>query len=105
MSSEPAPLTPEDVRTVARLSRLEIPEDQVEEYRVRLGAVLGYVERLRELDVEGVEPLAHVGEEAHRLRDDEPAAGLANEVLMRMAPDAMAPFVKIPKVIGDGGGA
>lgn len=93
----------DDVRKVARLARLEIPDDQIEDHRVRLGAVLGYVERLRGLDLGGVEPLAHVGEEAHRLRGDEPGGVLGTDVLMRMAPESMPPFVKIPKVLGDGG--
>lgn len=95
----------EDVLKVARLARLEVREDQVEELRARLGAVLGYVDRLRTLDLSGVEPLAHVGEEAHRVRVDEVGATIPNEVLMAMAPEVMVPFVKVPKVIGEGGGA
>ncbi len=98
-------LTAADVRKVARLARLALPEDQIEEHRVRLAAVLGYVERLGELDLTGVEPLAHVGEEAHRLRADVPGPALPTEALMAMAPDTMPPFVRIPKVLGDGGGA
>ncbi len=104
--SENAPtLSGDDVRRVARLARLELPEDQVEAYRAKLGAVLGYVERLRGLDLHGVEPLAHVGEDAHRLRADDPGPTLPNEVLMRMAPDSMPPFVRIPRVLGEDGGA
>lgn len=104
--TEPAPpLTADDVRKVARLARLAIPDDQIEGHRVALAAVLGYVDRLRELDLEGVDPLAHVGEEPHRLRADVPHAALPTETLMAMAPDTMPPFVRIPKVIGEGGGA
>ncbi len=98
-------LSPDDVRKVARLSRLAIPEDQIESYRTQLGAVLGYIERLRQVNVEGVEPLTHVADTVNRLDDDVPGPTLANEVLMKMAPESVPPFVKVPKVIGDGGGA
>lgn len=98
-------LTADDVRKVARLARLAIPEDQIEDHRARLGAILGYVDRLRTLDLSGVEPLAHVGEEPHRLRPDEPGPALPTETLMAMSPDTMHPFVRIPKVLGEGGGA
>lgn len=98
-------LTADDVRKVARLARLAVPDDQIEGHRLALAAVLGYVDRLRDLDLEGVEPLAHVGEEPHRLRADVPHAALPTDALMAMAPDTMPPFVRIPKVIGEGGGA
>jgi aspartyl-tRNA(Asn)/glutamyl-tRNA(Gln) amidotransferase subunit C len=98
-------LSPDDVRKVARLSRLAIPEDQIESYRAQLQAVLGYVERLREVNVEGVESLTHVADSVNRLDEDIPGPTLPNEVLMKMAPETVPPFVKVPKVIGDGGGA
>lgn len=100
-----AALTVSDVRKVARLARLAIPEDRLEDHRIALAAVLGYVDRLRTLDLAGVEPLAHVGEEPHRLRADVPGTALPTETLMSMAPDSMAPFVRIPKVLGEGAGA
>jgi len=98
-------LTSADVRKVARLARLAVSEADAERYRVELAAVLGYIERLREVDVSGVEPMAHVAGETNRLRADEPGPTLANEVLMGMAPASEGAFVKVPKVLGDGGGA
>ena len=105
MADSRPPLSGDDVRKVARLSRLAIPEDKLEEYRTRLGAVLAYAECLGRLDLEGVEPLAQVCEEAMCLRADEPGPTLPTEALMRMAPASMPPFVRVPKVLGDGGGA
>lgn len=102
-------LSAEEVRKVARLARLELTDEQVEVYRGQLGAVLGYFERLREVNLEGVEPLTHVVGEAvearveGRLDLDEPRAGLANEALMRMAPEKMPPFLRVPKVLGEQG--
>lgn len=101
-------LTDADVRKVARLARLELSDAQVHAMRDQLAAVLGYVERLRGLDLTGVEPMAHVGEGGrgvNRLDEDVPGPTLSNADLMRMAPEKMEPFVKVPKVLGDGGGA
>ena len=100
-----ARLSPDDIRKVARLSRLEVAEADITRYGDELGAVLGYVERLRELDLSGVEPLTHVGDEANRLDEDVPGPVLGNDVAMRLAPESLAPFFSVPKVLGEGGGA
>lgn len=101
----PEDLSIEDVRKVAKLARLAVSDDDAERYRAELAAVLGYVERLREVDVEGVEPMAHVSGETNRVRPDEPGGTVDRETLMRMAPDAAPPFVKVPKVLSQGDGA
>ena len=98
-------LSADEVRKVARLSRLALSDEQVERYRAQLGAVLGYVERLKEVDVAGVEPLTGVAEAVNRLAEDVPGPTLSNETLMKMAPEVMAPFVKVPKVLEEGAGA
>jgi aspartyl-tRNA(Asn)/glutamyl-tRNA(Gln) amidotransferase subunit C len=105
MPDQPRPLSEGDVRKVARLSRLAITDEQARVYQGQLAAVLGYMERLRQVDLAGVEPLTHVSGAVNRLDEDVPGATLPTEALMGIAPDAMPPFVKVPKVIDDGGGA
>lgn len=105
MGDAPPPLSRDDVLKVARLARLDVPESQVEDLRTRLGAVLTYVDRLRVLDLTGVEPMAHVGEEPHRLRLDREGPTLEADRLMAMAPATLPPFVKIPRVIDGADGA
>lgn len=113
-TSPMADLTPDDIRRIARLSRLAVAEDQTEHYRVELGAVLGYVERLGGLDLTGVEPLTHpgggpegaeAGASANRLDGDEPGPVLANDVVMGLAPEPRPPFFSVPRVLGEGGEA
>jgi aspartyl-tRNA(Asn)/glutamyl-tRNA(Gln) amidotransferase subunit C len=99
----PGRLTLEEVRKVARLARLVPGDAQAEDYRTRLSAVLGYVERLRALDLSGVEPMAHPMETTNRLAGDDPGPTLASAALMAMAPQTHPPFVKVPKVIGEDG--
>lgn len=98
-------LSADYIRKVARLSRLEVSEAEVPELQTRLSAVVTYIDRLRTLDLEGVEPLANVAEVVNRLGEDVPGPVLSNEQFMRMAPDAMPPFIKVPKVLDEGGGA
>jgi aspartyl-tRNA(Asn)/glutamyl-tRNA(Gln) amidotransferase subunit C len=98
-------LSADYIRKVARLSRLEVSDAEVPELQARLSAVVTYVDRLRALDLEGVEPLANVGETVNRLADDTPGPTLPADVLLRMAPDAMPPYIKVPKVLDEGGGA
>ena len=117
-----AELTHNDIRRIARLARLAVGDDQLEPCRADLGAVLGYVERLGELDLTGVEPMTHPGggvsagvsagvsdeqggSAFNRLDADNPGPVLANDVAMGLAPDAKPPFFCVPKVLGDGGGA
>ncbi len=103
MSREP--LSAEEVRKVASLARLALSDEEVARFGVQLSAVLDYMERMRELDLAGVEPLANVGETVNRLDDDEPGPTLPVEALARMAPQMFERFVRIPKVLEEGGGA
>ncbi len=104
MSQERA-LTQDEVRRVAALARLSLSDAQIEQYRGQISAILGYVHRLAELDLRGVEPLTHAADAVNRLDRDEPGPTLSNAALMAMAPEAMPPFVKVPKVIDGGDGA
>ncbi len=95
----------QDVRKVAHLARLSLNEQELEECRHHLGAVLRYMHRLRGLNLDGVEPMTSPIESRNRLAEDEPGPTLGNERLMAMVPDggSAAPFVAVPKVIGGEG--
>lgn len=93
------------MRKVALLSRLAISDEEVRTHTKRMAAVLEYVERLRELDLTDVEPLSNPMDATNRMDDDTPREGLPIEALTKMAPASHPPFVKVPKVLGDGGGA
>lgn len=104
-TNTPEPLSEDVVRRVAHLSRLAISDEEIRTQTTRLSAVLGYIERLRALDLENVEPLNNPLDATNRVDDDTPREGLTTDDLMKMAPDAHPPFVKVPKILGDGGGA
>lgn len=100
-------LSADQVRAVARLARLDLSEDRVQQLRAELGAVLAYMDRLREVDVSGVEPMTHPNDAMAALDDDrerETPETLGTDAFMAIAPDTTPPFLNVPKVIGEGGG-
>lgn len=98
-------LKAEDVRKVAKLACLRVAEKDVEQYRQELSSVLGYAERLRSLDLGDVVPLTRPFESSNRFAPDEPTESLSNAAMMELAPDKHERFLRVPKVLGDGGGA
>jgi aspartyl-tRNA(Asn)/glutamyl-tRNA(Gln) amidotransferase subunit C len=96
-------ITKETVLYVADLAHLEIKEAEVETYRQQLDQILTYVDKLNQLDTSGVDPLAQIvaaaaGPSAGWREDEAFEAGVTAEAL-EAAPDANAPFFRVPKVI------
>lgn len=76
----------DEVLHVARLARLRLSEEEIEPMATELSAVLEHVEKIAELDLEGVEPTSHVVEVTGRLRADEPQESLSREAALAQAP-------------------
>ena len=93
------------VRRVAHLARIEVDDAALEPLSKELSAILSFAEQLAEVDVDGVEPMAHPFDDANRLDEDVPVEGLPTSALLKMSPDSEGDFVKVPKVIDGGGGA
>jgi aspartyl-tRNA(Asn)/glutamyl-tRNA(Gln) amidotransferase subunit C len=98
-------ITEADVRHVAKLARLALSDEQVHHYTEQLEAVLEYIDQLNEVEIDGVEPLAHPLDLINVLRDDVAAPGSDREAMLQNAPQRQGPFFKVPKVLGEGGGA
>lgn len=77
----------EQVLHVARLARLELTEPEVERMASELSKVLDHVERVRELDLEGVPPTSHAVDVAGVMRPDEPVPCLTNAAALAAAPE------------------
>ena len=93
------------VRKVAKLARLELSDAEVEEFTGQLSAILGYVEKMNELDTNGVEPLAHCLPISNVLREDCVKESLGTEKTLANAPQRDREFFKVPKILDDGSGA
>ncbi|MDQ4130392.1 MAG: Asp-tRNA(Asn)/Glu-tRNA(Gln) amidotransferase subunit GatC [Actinomycetota bacterium] len=86
----------DEVLHIARLARLRLNDEEVERMSRELSTVLDHIERIGELDLEGVEPTSHVEELANVLRDDVPQPSMAPERAMEPAPDPAAGGFRVP---------
>jgi aspartyl-tRNA(Asn)/glutamyl-tRNA(Gln) amidotransferase subunit C len=86
----------EQVLHVARLARLELSDDEVERMSAELSGILEHVERISELDLDGVEPTAHVIALENVLRPDEPRPSWPVEKVLAQAPDSASESFRVP---------
>ena len=93
------------VRKVAKLSRLDLTEAEVEEFTGQLSAILDYVEKMNELDTDGVEPIAHCLPISNVFRQDRVQESLGTEKALANAPQRDGNFFKVPKILDDSSGA
>jgi aspartyl-tRNA(Asn)/glutamyl-tRNA(Gln) amidotransferase subunit C len=86
----------EQVLHVARLARLQLSEAEVERMSSELSGILGHVDRIAELDLEGVEPTSHVVALENVLRPDEPRPSWPRERILEPAPDPAEGAFRVP---------
>jgi len=95
----------DQVRKVAKLSRLELTEAEVEEFTDQLSAILDYIEKMNALDTSDVEPLAHCLPISNVFREDAAKESLGTEKTLANAPQRDGGFFKVPKILEDSSGA
>jgi aspartyl-tRNA(Asn)/glutamyl-tRNA(Gln) amidotransferase subunit C len=95
-----AKISLDDVRHVAKLARLTLGEPQLAKFTGQLESILGYIAKIGEVDMTGVEPMAHALPLHNVLREDVVEPALPLEAVLKNAPDTDPPFFKVPKVIG-----
>jgi aspartyl-tRNA(Asn)/glutamyl-tRNA(Gln) amidotransferase subunit C len=86
----------EQVLHVARLARLELTDEEVGRMAAELSKVLDHIEKIRELDLEGVPPTSHVVDVVNMLRADEPRPSLPPEIAVASAPDPLEGGFGVP---------
>jgi aspartyl-tRNA(Asn)/glutamyl-tRNA(Gln) amidotransferase subunit C len=86
----------EQVLHVARLARLHLAEDEIERMSRELSSVLDHIEKVSELDLEGVEPTSHVIKLENVLRPDEPRPSWPRDQVLEPAPDAAHSGFRVP---------
>ena len=92
-------VTNDDVKKVARLARIALPEDQVEPMTKELNGILNWIEQLAEVDVEGVEAMTSVVETSLPMRDDVITDGNIQDKVLANAPRTEDGFFVVPKVV------
>ncbi len=86
----------DQVLHVARLARLELTDEELERMASELSVILEHVERIGELDLDGVEPTSHVVDITNVLRADEPRPSWPRERTLAGAPDATEGAYRVP---------
>jgi aspartyl-tRNA(Asn)/glutamyl-tRNA(Gln) amidotransferase subunit C len=76
----------EQVLHVARLARLELSDDEVARMATELSTILGHVDRMSQIELDGVPPTTHVVEVTGALRPDEPRPSWPRETMLEQAP-------------------
>ena len=89
----------DDVKKIAELARLEFSDSEIENYTSEMNNILGYVEKLNELDTENVEPLSHPIENNNVFREDVVKQSTERDRAFINAPDKTSEHFKVPKVI------
>lgn len=92
-------LDPATVRRVAKLARIHVEEAELPRLAGELNGILGWIEQLNEVDVDGIEPLTGAAQMALRLRDDVVTDGGIAEQVLSNAPGRAGPFYAVPKVV------
>lgn len=87
------------VKRVAHLARIAVTQDEAERMTGELNAILGFVEQLSEVDVEGVEPMTSVSPMKMRLREDAVTDGNIANAVVANAPVTEDNFFVVPKVV------
>lgn len=84
---------------LSSLSMLQFSEEERERMKTELEKMIGFVNKLEELDTSGVEPLLHMSSNRNVLRDDLPGTMLSREEALKNAPKQNGVFIQVPKVI------
>ncbi|HUR47636.1 MAG TPA: Asp-tRNA(Asn)/Glu-tRNA(Gln) amidotransferase subunit GatC [Candidatus Saccharimonadales bacterium] len=88
-----------NVRYVAHLARLDLTPEEEQKFGAQLGQVLGYINKLTEVDVSQVEPTAHAVPMTNVTRPDEARPSLSNEEALRNAPAKANGLFVVPKIV------
>jgi aspartyl-tRNA(Asn)/glutamyl-tRNA(Gln) amidotransferase subunit C len=88
-----------DVEYVAHLARLSLSPEETEKFGAQLGHVLGYIEKLKEVDVSGIEPTAHAFPLINVTRPDEVRPSIDHDLALQNAPAKANGLFIVPKIV------
>ena len=94
-------ISADDVRKVAKLARLDLPEEKIATYTHQLERILDYVDHLQSVDTEGVPPTTRAVEVVNVTRDDVVVPTAVREQLLDEAPQREGDFFRVPKILAD----
>ena len=87
------------IEGLARLAKLKFDKQAIEKMKADLENILGFVDKLSEIDTEGVDPLIYLSEELNVLRTDEIGEEITQEDALKNAPEKDSDYFKVPTVL------
>ena len=92
-------LNKEMVAKLSKLAQLEFNPDEAESIRLDLQQMIGFVEKLNEINTDGILPLTHISKTENSLREDMVHGSVDTETALSNAPERLEQFFTVPKVI------
>ncbi len=92
-------LDPATVRRIALLARIHLDDEEVPRLQAELNGILGWIEQLNNVDVDGVEPIAGAASMALRMREDVVTDGFYPDKILANAPERIEAYFVVPKVV------
>lgn len=89
----------EDIKEIAGLCKLKFSEEELEGFTAKFSQVLEYVDKLKDVNTEGVNPTYHVNEHIQPLREDVAKEGLSREDVLKNAPEEQYGYFKLLRVM------
>ena len=87
------------IQDIAALAKLEFDEQSAKQMKADLEKIIGFVDKLNEIDTEGVDPLIYLSEEVNVLREDEVKAVISQVEALKNAPEKDSDYFKVPTVL------
>lgn len=94
-------ISKENVKHIAKLARIDLTEDEIGKFQKELSAILDYIEKLKEVDIEGADPMSHAVAVENVMREDEAGDAPAGqkEKLLQLAPETKEGYLKVKAVL------
>lgn len=87
------------IEQIANLSRIKLTEDEKDIFREQLTDILGYIEKLNELDTDDVQPMAYATSIKNVFREDQQKPSFPRQEILELSPSSANGFFKVPKVL------
>ena len=87
------------IEQIASLSRIKLTDDEKDIFREQLTYILGYIEKLNELDTDDVQPMAYATSIKNVFREDQQKSSFPRQEILELSPSSANGFFKVPKVL------
>ena len=92
-------LTKDDVQHIANLARLQFADDELDDFVAKLARIVEFVDQLQQVDMEGIEPMAHPLDRVQRFRDDIVSESIDRDTYQRNASHVADGLYLVPRVL------